>query len=99
MALYVQSLFTCIDATSVSRWPFGKKGGFSLSKRLKSLLDDESSDVSAVYGHIFSHFWSFEKDVSSSSLHGYVLNSNLGFIFICAMFCRRQEQTWTKASD
>ena len=82
MALYIQYLCTCIDATSVSRWPFAKKGGFSLSKRLKSLLDDEANDVSALYGLIFSHFWSFEKDVSSSGLHGYVLNSNL-FFHLC----------------
>ena len=63
---------TCIDATTFIQRHFGRKGKFSLIKGLKQLLDETSrgsSEVSAVYGLVFSHFWSFEKDVSWSGLH------------------------------
>ena len=56
-----------VDAKGFLQRRFGRRTGFSLSKGLSKLLDDTSGssiDVSAVYDRIFSHFWSFEKDVS-----------------------------------
>ena len=61
-----------VDAPGFLQRRFGRKTGFSLSKGLSRLLDETnraSIDVSAVYSLIFSHFWSFEKDVSRSGIH------------------------------
>ena len=57
----------CMDATGSSLWSLlGIKSGFSLSKDLPELLESShgSVEVSRVYGHVISHFRSFEKDVS-----------------------------------
>jgi len=56
-----------VDAPGFLQRRFGRRTGFSLSKGLSRLMDETSrasTDVSAVYSLIFSHFWSFEKDVS-----------------------------------
>ena len=61
-----------VDATSFLQRHFGRRTGFSLSKFFSKLLDETSRasiEVSAVYSLIFSHFWSFEKDVSRSGIH------------------------------
>ena len=71
-----------VDATSFLQRHFGRKTGFSLSKGLSKLLDETSrasTDVSAVYSLIFSHFWSFEKAVSRSGIHWCLPQSPLGF--------------------
>ena len=62
-----------------------KKSGFSGSKGLKSILDESSHgliEVSAVYGHVFSCFQSFEKDVSCLSL-------SVPFSDICGRICEK----------
>ena len=60
----------CVGAIGSSKWQlFRRKSGFSLSKGLKAILDESSHgpiEVAGVYGHVFSHFRSFEKDVSCS---------------------------------
>ena len=71
LIMVVSSFFVlCVGATGSSKWQlFGRKGGFSLSKGLKAILDESSHgpiEVAGVYGHVFSHFRSFEKDVSCS---------------------------------
>ena len=56
-----------VDATGFLQKRSGRKTGFSLSEGLSKLLDETShgsSEVSTLYGFIFSTFWSFEKDVS-----------------------------------
>ena len=59
-----------------------KKSGFSVSKGLKSILDESSHgliDVTAVYGHVFSYF---QSDVSCLSL-------SIPFSDICDWICEK----------